>query len=106
MAGSKSTRGGKAWKKQLASMAKAGQIPNAIVGSTEQQAELFKEINKLYPMPDFDKYKMEDSDGRLYIQFLDASQTSWSSYPSGENATQEEKDGVLKWKLYNHLKKK
>lgn len=106
MAGNKGGRGGKSWKSQLRQMAKAGQIPAAVAGGTqEQRAELFKAINQLYKMPNINA-DITDRGDDVYIRYLDGTGvTGRTSYPSGNNATQEEKDGVLKWALLNHIKR-
>lgn len=103
--GPKSSRGGQSWRKQLASMAREGRIPNAIVGNREQQAEALKAISKLYDMPNVEA-DIQDVGDAVYIRYMDGtSVTGRMDYPSGENATQEEKDGALKWALLNHQKR-
>lgn len=106
MAGSKGGRGGQGWRTTLRRMAKQGVVPNAIVGSPQQQSEVFKEINRLYEMPDVNGTVIDQGDA-VYVMFKGgASETRRVRYPSGVNATQEEKDGTLKWLIIGRKQKK
>ena len=93
---------GNGWKSQLAKSAKKGEMPAYIMGNREQQAEVFEEIDKLYSMPDTKKAKIADQGASVFVQMN--GKVFRSGYPSGENASEEEKRGVLKWILYNRLK--
>ena len=89
---------GNGWKNQLAKSAKKGEMPSVIMGNREQQAEVFEEIDKLYPMPDT-KARIVDQGANVWVSMQ--GKVYRQGYPSGENATEEEKRGVLKWLLYN-----
>lgn len=93
------------WKKQLKSMADKGEIPASITGSKEQQAEVMKEVNNLYQKPDIDHTFYDQGDGAYIIWKDGSSVTSRISYPSGKDASQEEKDGVVKYMMLSHQKK-
>ena len=94
---------GNGWKKQLRAAAKKGEMPAYIMGNREQQAAIFKEIDKLFPMPDTTARIIDQGSG-VWMMNTDGS-VQRSGYPSGENATEAEKNGVLKWLLYIHRKK-
>ena len=88
------------WKAQLKRMARNGEMPKAIIGDREQQTEIFKEIDRLYEMPQTND-NIFYGDGQVQVQHRDGSgRTSRVFYPSGENASEEEKRGALKWLLY------
>ena len=94
-----------AWKSQIREMARGGEIPSYIGGSKEQRASAMKEINKLYDKPSV-KHRFVDQGDAAWISYADGTGiTSRVSYPSGENASQEEKDGVVKFMLHSHIKK-
>lgn len=76
-------------------------MPSVIMGNREQQAEIFKEIDKLYSMPDT-KATIVDQGASVWVNMH--GRVFRSGYPSGENASEEEKRGVLKWLLYNRAK--
>ena len=96
--------GGFAWKKQLRAMAKEGKMPAYFSGGTaEMQAQVFKEIDKLYDMPQV-KAKITDQGTRVHI--IVNGVTVSQAYPSGVLASESEKRGVLKMALYNTLQKK
>lgn len=92
---------GGGWKGQLAKSAKQGKMPAVIMGNREQQAEIFKEINKLYSMPTT-KATVVDQGSGVWVNMQ--GRVYRSGYPSGNSASKEEKNGVLKWLLYNHAK--
>lgn len=94
---------GNGWKSQLAKTAKKGEMPSYIMGNREQQAEVFKEIDKLYSMPDT-KARIVDQGSNVWVSLQ--GKVYRSGYPSGENASEEEKRGVLKWLLYNRIKRR
>ena len=88
------------WKAQLKRMASNGEMPKVIIGNREQQAAVFKEIDRLYEMPQTND-RIIYGDGQTQVQHMDGSgRTSRVTYPSGENASEEEKRGALKWLLY------
>ena len=94
--------GNSGWKKQLKSFANRGEMPAYIGGNREQQSEVFKEIDKLYKMPETNARIIDQGssvwvqvDGKVYRQ----------GYPTGETASESEKRGVLKKILYNHKKR-
>lgn len=93
------------WKRQLQEMANEGKMPSFVSGNREQQASVMTEINKIYDKPDV-KHRFVDQGDAAWISYMDGTgATERTSYPSGENATQEEKDGVVKFMLHNHIKK-
>ena len=89
------------WKKQLKTLAKQGKMPAYITGNREQQAEVFKEIDKLFPMPETNARVIDQGSG-VWIQA--DGKVYRTGYPSGENASESEKRGVLKKILYSHKK--
>ena len=90
------------WKGQLKEYAQRGVMPRYISGPKEQQAEVMKEINKLYKKPDIPHTFFDQGDA-AYVMWEDGSgKTSRAFYPSGKEATQEEKDGVLKHLMISH----
>ena len=91
------------WRKELRDAAKKGEMPAYIVGSREDQAKVFEEIDRLFPMPDTNARIVDQGTG-VWVQ-IDGN-VYRSSYPSGEAASEEEKRGALKKLLYNHLKKR
>ena len=90
--------GGVAWKKQLRAMAKEGKMPAVIVGGPQLRSAVFKEIDRLYPMPQT-QARITDLGKRVHVQINGAVYVS--SYPSGVSASEAEKRGVLKKLLYN-----
>lgn len=94
---------GGGWRSQLVKSAKKGEMPYAIMGNREQQAEVFEEINKLYSMPNTDARIIDQGDG-VWVQLN--GKVYRAGYPSGENASEAEKQGVLKHVLYNAGEKK
>lgn len=90
--------GAGAWKKALKGYAARGEMPATIMGNREQQSAVFKEIDKLYSMPDT-KARIVDQGANVWVSMQ--GKVYRQGYPSGENATEEEKRGVLKWLLYN-----
>lgn len=97
-------RGGKggSWKSQLAKMARNGRVPEWIMGRPELQAQVFEQIDRLYKMPETTA-KITDQGNSVYVNF--GSSVQRASYPSGANAGEKEKRGVLKWILYSRRKK-
>lgn len=94
-----------AWKSQLSDMAKSKKMPPAVMGSKEQQSEIFKEIDKLYPdLKDDKARRVIDQGDAIYIDY--GGEVARSTYPSGKNASQEEKDGVRKWVMYSKKQKR
>lgn len=73
-------------------------MPTYIIGNREQQAKVFEEIDKLYSMPDTSARIADQGDG---VWVMVGEKTYRASYPSGENASEAEKRGVLKKILYN-----
>lgn len=101
---SKSKKKEPAWKSQLSDMAKSKKMPAVVMGSKEQQSEIFKEINKLYPdLKDDSARRITDQGDAIYIDYGGSVKRSY--YPSGKNASQEEKDGVKKWLMYGKKQK-
>lgn len=100
--GSSGIESGAGWKKQLRAAAKKGEMPSYIVGDRSQQAKVFEEIDKLYPMPDTNA-RIIDQGNAVWVQMGD--KVTRASYPSGESASEAEKRGVLKKVLYNFLNK-
>ena len=98
--GKGSSGSGNAWRAQLRKMAKAGKMPSFITGPREGQAQVFEEIDRLYPAPDKSNvYRLTEREDSYYIQAKDGT-TSISYFPRGENASEAEKRGVLKWALW------
>ena len=95
---------GSGWKSQLRAAAKKGEMPAYIMGNREQQAEIFREIDRLYPMPDTTNTRINDQGDAAWVMTA-AGKVYRSGYPSGEGASEQEKNGVLKWLLYKDLKK-
>ena len=91
------------WKSQLKAYAKRGEMPGSIIGDRKQQAEVLEEINRLYSMPDTNA-KITDIGSGVQVE-IDG-KTYRSNYPSGEAASEEEKQGALKMLLYNKQKVK
>ena len=87
------------WKDQLRQMARQGKVPGYIMGTQEQQAQAFIEIDRLYDMPQTKAQIIDQGDG-VWVNFGYA--VFRSSYPSGENASGAEKRGVLKRLLHLH----
>lgn len=91
-------------RKALREYAKQGRMPAYMAGgSPTERAELFKEVDKLYPMPDVKTVTIADQGDAVWVNF--GGSVSMMSYPSKSNATQAEKDGVLKFLLYNKSKR-
>lgn len=88
---------GFSWQRQLKQMAKQGKMPAAIVGNRDAQAQIFTEIDKLYTMPQTNATIVDQGDG-VWVNFN--GRVSRSGYPSGDAASDAEKRGVLKWKLW------
>lgn len=88
-----------AWKKQLKQFAKEGVMPRGFAGSREQQKDIFEEIDKLYSMPTAEGARIIDRGGSVWVMYK--GKTTQKDYPSKENASQAEKNGVLKWLLWN-----
>lgn len=78
-------------------------MPAYIMGNREQQSEIFEEIDRLYPMPDINA-RIIDQGTAVWVQ-IDG-KVYRASYPSGVTASEEEKRGVLKKILYNHIQKR
>lgn len=95
--GSSGASGGNGWKSQLRQFAQKGEVPSYIGGSRENQSKVFKEIDKLYSMPDTNA-RISDQGDAVLVQMNGTVRRS--GYPSGESASEEEKRGVLKWILY------
>lgn len=91
--------GGGGWKKQLREAAKKGQMPSAVMGSQEARSAIFKEIDKIYSMPET-KASIVDQGNGVWINY--GGTVKRSSYPSGSAASQAEKRGVTKWLLYRN----
>jgi len=96
-----SSGGGGSWKSQLEGMARKGEMPNSIAAQREQQVKIFKEIDRLYNIPNTDAKITDQGDG-VYVNF--GGYVRRASYPSGTQATAEEKRGVLKWLLHRSKK--
>lgn len=96
----KSARGGRrgSWKSKLKKMAAKDIMPKAIAGRREVQAQFFEEVDKLYPMPQVKTSEIVYRDTDVYVNF--GNSVKIGSYPSGENASEAEKRGVLKWLLH------
>ena len=90
-------------------------MPSAVMGSTDQQASIFREINRLYQLPDglrslmneryangYQKVQVLPSDaGEVRIRFED--KTLRSSVPNNDPAA---KAGVEKWLLMREWKRR
>ena len=87
------------WKAQLRKMAKQGKMPRIIYGDRATQSAVLKEIDRLYDMPEVNA-KIVDQGNAVWVNFYGT--VSRSLYPSGNNASEEEKRGALKMLLYNH----
>ena len=92
--------GSGAWKSQLRQMAKEGRMPTWVAGTKEQQSAFFKEIDKLYDMPQVSTRQIIDQGDRVYVDY--GNRTSGMGYPSGANASRAEKMGVLKMLLWRN----
>ena len=92
-----------AWKKQLKQYAKRGIIPKVIVAPLNMQSKIFKEIDNLYSMPDYNRpgVRVSDLGDAVHVQ-IDG-KVIINSYPSGTNANANERRGVLKWTLRQHI---
>ena len=90
------------WKTQLREMAQQGKIPATIFGSAQGRAEVFREIDKLYSMPDTSFVKVMEQGDAVRVVFGRVGYTVF--YPSRLNADSAEKRGVLKWLLLQHKK--
>lgn len=99
--GGRGSKSGFSWKKQLHEMAQKGEIPHYIMGSSEVQSRILKEIDKLYSMPQTNAQIVDQGTG-VWVSFN--GKVSRSSYPSGEAASEAEKRGALKMLLHNRLK--
>lgn len=73
-------------------------MPTAIGGSRENQALVFREIDRLYAMPQVETRRITQGETSVYVDF--GNRTARSSYPSGTQASEAEKRGVLKWLLH------
>ena len=90
---------GLGWKSQLRQMAKQGKMPVAIMGNRDVQSAIFTEIDRLYTMPETNA-RIVDQESGVWVNF--GNSVSRSDYPSGENASEAEKRGVLKWILHRY----
>ncbi len=100
-----SSGAGSSWKNQLKKMAKSGRVPTSIFGNRDQQAEILREIDRLYDMPETNN-RIVYGDGQVQVWHMDGSgRTSRATYPSGDNASEEEKRGALKWLLHKIAQK-
>lgn len=74
-------------------------MPSWIAGNKEQQAEVFREIDKLYDMPDVEVIRQNTDEDQAWIY------TKWGTsrvtYPHGWDADEAERRGALKFLLYN-----
>lgn len=93
-------------KKQLREMAKEGIMPRFLAGGTpEDRGKLFEEINRLYPMPDTQEARrIVDMGDGVHVHF--SASSTRASYPRGHDATEAEKQGALKFLLYNSQNKR
>lgn len=99
------TNGSDGWKGKLMEMAKGGKMPSYVGGDKEQRSTVMKEINNLYDKPNV-KHRFVDQGDAAWISYEDGTDiTSRVSYPSGKDASAEEKGGVVKFMLHNHIKK-
>lgn len=96
----KGGRGGRrgSWKSQLKKMAAQDIMPKAFTGNREAQAQFFKEIDKLYPMPQVSTRYIIPRETDVYVDF--GNKVKVGRYPSGAQASEAEKRGVLKWLLH------
>ena len=98
--GGRGSAGGYSWQSQLKQMAKQGQMPKAIMGPRDVQKQVFEMIDKLYPMPQSTARSISDQGDAYYVDF--GSKVKRSSFPSGNTASPAEKNGVLKWLLWEN----
>ena len=98
--GSSGTGGSGSWKKKLRQYAKNGKMPKYIMGDKSQQAEVLKEIDKLYSMPDTNAKITDQGDG---VTVEIDGKVYKASYPSGDQASEAEKQGAIKHILHSHL---
>lgn len=99
--GGRGTSSGFGWQSQLRQAAKQGKMPTALMGSRDVQRQMFEMIDKLYPMPSQANVLQAVDQGDAYwVRFKDST-TRRSSFPSGNAANAAEKNGVLKWLIWN-----
>lgn len=92
------------WKNQLKNLAKEDKMPSFLIGPREQQAQMLEEIDKLYSVPDTSGIRVIEGETDVRA-VLRNGQTILSRYPSGQQASEAERRGALKFLLYNRAKK-
>ena len=99
--GGRGSSSGYGWQTQLRQAAKSGKMPTWIAGSPDMRAQVFEMIDKLYPMPSqANVYRVDDLGTEVRTMFKDGT-TKRAIYPSGNAASAAEKNGVLKWLIWN-----
>ena len=99
--GGRGTSSGFGWQSQLRQVAKQGKMPTALMGSFDERRQMFEMIDKLYPMPSqANVYRVDDLGTEVRTMFKDGT-TKRAIYPSGNAASAAEKNGVLKWLIWN-----
>ena len=73
----------------------------ALMGSPDVQRQMFEMIDKLYPMPSqANVSRVIDQGDAYWVSFKDST-TTRSRFPSGSAASAAEKNGVLKWLIWD-----
>ena len=89
---------------ELREFASHGEMPQKITGSKEEQAKLYEEIDRLYERPKYiHKVKIQDLGSQVDIQYLDnyfSGIASLERFPSGRKASNSEREGVIKHRMY------
>lgn len=100
--GGRGSTSGFGWKSQLRKFANEGKMPGYVAGPREMQSKVMVEIDKLYPMPKTDARIIDQGES---VQVTLDNKTSRAFYPSGKEASDAEKRGVLKMLIYNLRKR-
>ena len=91
----------------LRKMFSNNEIPIKIEGSRSEQAQIFEEINRLYPAPSniMSEYHVDEVSGMASIYFdnnVVRGEDTLIRFPSGRKATENEKSGAIKYAIYKH----
>ena len=97
--------------KALQEMATEGKIPAQILGTREEQAQIYSEINRLYERPaylnkGYIQAEIEKADNGVSIDFhgRDIEEVfRQGMFPSGSKADKNEREGVIKYLLHEVL---
>ncbi len=88
----------------LQEMAEQGVMPREVLGTREEQAEIYREINRLYERPTgYISNEVKDIGSGAEILFHGEGFENFlfqRMFPSGKNADIQEREGVIKYMLY------